>query len=147
MWLMGKSKFWVWVESELEEWEVRWVRSVLSHELEHRRNRNHECRKLASPTLAIAIADVMTGFTWLITFLGDTLLCSNVPDSFPRCGTGSGHMRLMQTVHAQWPGLNPRLFVASNGTSENRSCCSCQFTDKRAESEYYNESDVVLCIR
>jgi len=38
-------------------------------------NRNHECRKVASLTLAIAIADVMTGFTWPIKFLGNKLLC------------------------------------------------------------------------
>ena len=56
----GKFKISAWVESELEAWEVNWARIVLRHELEHHQNRNHECRKVASLTLAIAIADVMT---------------------------------------------------------------------------------------
>ena len=67
---------------------------VLNHELEHSRNQNHGYRKVVSLTLAIAIADVMTGFTWLIKFLGDKLLYGHVPDPVPRCGTGSGHARL-----------------------------------------------------
>ena len=36
--------------------------------------------------------------TWLIEFLGDKLLCGHVPDPFPRCGTGSGHARLVVTM-------------------------------------------------
>jgi len=39
MWLTAKFKSSVWVESEPEAWEVSWVRSVLSHELEHSRHR------------------------------------------------------------------------------------------------------------
>ena len=70
---------------------VCWARSVSSHELQHSRNRNCECRRVKSLTLAIAIT---TGFTWLIKFLGDKLLYGHVPDSFPRCGIGSGHVRL-----------------------------------------------------
>jgi len=41
----------------------------------------------------------MTGFTWLIKFLGDKLLCGHVPDPFPRCGIGSGHPRLAECMH------------------------------------------------
>ena len=55
MWLMGKFKISVWVEHELEAWEVRWTRSILSYELEHSRNRNHECRNVASLTSVNAI--------------------------------------------------------------------------------------------
>jgi len=29
-----------------------------------------------------------------IKFMGDKLLCAQVPDPFPRCGIGSGHTRL-----------------------------------------------------
>ena len=54
-WLTGKFKISVWVESEPEVWEVYWARSVLSHELEHNRNRNRGCRKVVSFTLLIAI--------------------------------------------------------------------------------------------
>jgi len=36
--------------------------------------------------------------TSLIEFLGDKLLCGHVPDPFPRCGTGSGHVRLVVTM-------------------------------------------------
>ena len=75
MWLTGKFNFSVWVESELEAWEVCWARSVLSHKLEHSRNRNRECRKVASLTLAIAITAIMTEFTWLIKYRGNKLLC------------------------------------------------------------------------
>ena len=61
-----KIQILVCVESELEAWEVHWARSVLSHELQHSKYQNCECRKVASLTLAIAIADVMTGFTnWI----------------------------------------------------------------------------------
>ena len=61
------------------------------------RNWNRECRKIASLTLAVAIADVNSrlGFTWLIKFLGDKLLCGHVPDPFPRYEIGSGHARLV----------------------------------------------------
>ena len=55
MWLTGKFKLLVWVECGLDAWEVRWARSVLSHELENSRNRNRRCRKVASLTLVIAI--------------------------------------------------------------------------------------------
>jgi len=48
VWLTGKFKVSVWVESQLEAWEVRWARSVLSHELEHIINWNCECRKVTS---------------------------------------------------------------------------------------------------
>ena len=82
MWLTGKFNFSVWVDSELEAWEVCWARSILSHKLEHSRNRNRECRKVASLTLAIAIAAIMTEFTWLIKYLGDNLLYGHVPDPF-----------------------------------------------------------------
>ena len=91
MWLTGKFKISVWVERKLEVWEVRWMRSVLSLELEHSKNWNRERRNVASPTLAIAIADVMTGFTWLLKFLGDKL-------PFPWCGIGSGHARLQEAI-------------------------------------------------
>ena len=37
------------------------MRSVLSHKLEHSRNRNREHSKVACPTLAVATVDVMTG--------------------------------------------------------------------------------------
>jgi len=93
-WLTRKFKISVWVESELEAWEVRWARSVLSHELEHSRNQTHECKKIPILTLAIAIADIMTGFTWQTKYLGNKLLYDHVPDSFPWCGIGSGHTRL-----------------------------------------------------
>ena len=72
--------------------------SVLSHEPEHSRNRNCRYRKVASLTLAIAIADVTTRFTSPIKFLGDKLLCGHVPDAFLRCGIGSGHVRLLFTM-------------------------------------------------
>jgi len=55
MWLMGKFKISVWVDREFEAWEMRWARSVLSHELEHSRNWNCGCRKVASLTSAIAM--------------------------------------------------------------------------------------------
>jgi len=38
--------------------------------------------------------DVMTGFMWLIKFLGNKLLYGHVPDPFPQCRIGSGHTRL-----------------------------------------------------
>jgi len=45
------------------------------------------------------------------------------------------------------------LCVAQNGvvlelcrTAASQNCHSYQFTDKRAERDYYNESDVVLCV-
>jgi len=44
-----------------EWWEVNRVRSGLTRELDHSRNRNHECREVASLTLAIAITNIMTG--------------------------------------------------------------------------------------
>ena len=72
------------------------MRSVLSHELEHSRNRN--CRKVASLTMAIVIAGVMTGFIRLIKFLGNKLLCGHVQDPFPRCRIGSGHARLSSSL-------------------------------------------------
>ena len=104
MWLTGKFKISVWVESELKAWEMRWARS---HKLEHGRNRNRECRKVASHTLAIAIADVMIGFTWLIKFLCDMFLYGHIPDPFPRCGIGSGRARLgdegvLARAHAEY---------------------------------------------
>ena len=78
----GKIQNSVCVASKLEVCEVRWARNVLNHELQHSRNRNRKCRKVTSLTSAIAIADIMTGFTWLIKFLGDKLLCGHVADSF-----------------------------------------------------------------
>ena len=90
----GKFKISAWLESELETWKVNRARIVLSHELEHHWNWNHRCRKVASLTLVIAIADIMTGFTWLIKFLGNKLLYGHVPDPFPLCGTWSDHVGL-----------------------------------------------------
>jgi len=55
VWFTGRFKISVRVEHELEAWEVRWGRSVLSHELKSNRNRNRECRKVTGLTLAIAI--------------------------------------------------------------------------------------------
>ena len=55
VWFTGRFKISVWVEHELEAWEVRWGRSVLSHELKSNRNRNRGCRKVTGLTLAIAI--------------------------------------------------------------------------------------------
>jgi len=58
MWLMGNFSL-----SGEKTWSVRSEPSkiVLSHELVHYWYRNHECKKAASLTMVIAIADVMTG--------------------------------------------------------------------------------------
>jgi len=50
--------------------------------------------KIASLTLLITIADIITGFTRQIKYLGNKLLYDHVPDTFPWCGIGSGHTRL-----------------------------------------------------
>ena len=84
MWLTGKFEISVWVECGLEAWEVRWAKSVLSHELEHSRNQNRGCRKVKS-YVGDCHCNIMTGFTWLIKFLGGKLLYGHVPDPFPRC--------------------------------------------------------------
>jgi len=52
----------LWVERKFEV-ESEQSKKRLSQELEHSRNWNHECRKVASLTLAIAITDITTGFT------------------------------------------------------------------------------------
>jgi len=38
-------------------------------ELEHSRNQNCECRIITRLTSVIAIADIITGLTWLIKYL------------------------------------------------------------------------------
>jgi len=62
-WWMEKFKISVWMESKCEVWEVNWVKSILSHELEHSRNQNRECRNV-------------TSLWWLLL------------DDFPLCGMG-----------------------------------------------------------
>jgi len=42
-------------------------------------------QKIASLTLVIAIADIMTGFTWQNKYLGNKLLYDHVPDPFLWC--------------------------------------------------------------
>ena len=83
-WLTRKFKISVWVESDLEAREVRWATSVLSHELEHSRNRNRECRKsqvllwwLPSLTSRLDLHD------WIYMYLGNKLLYGHVPYLFP----------------------------------------------------------------
>jgi len=46
------------------------------------------------------------------------------------------------------------LRVAQNGivlelcrTAPSQNCHSCQLADKRAERGYYNENDVILCVK
>jgi len=46
------------------------------------------------------------------------------------------------------------LCVAQNGIvlelrriAASQNCYSCQFANKRAERGYYNESDIVLCVK
>ena len=102
MWLTWKFKISVWVEREFEAWEVRWARSVLSHELEHSRNQNRRCRKVASLISAIAIVTSWPDLHWLIKFLGDKLLYGHIPDPFPRCRIGSDHTRLTTRWGTGW---------------------------------------------
>ena len=80
-----------WLESERESWEVNQVRIVLSHELEHYRNQNCECRRVASLTLAIAIADVRLDYmtNWIPGWQAALWPC---PRPLP---SGSGHVRLV----------------------------------------------------
>ena len=42
---------------------------------------------------------------------GDTLLYGHVPDPFPQCGIGSGHARLMLTMHRRHGGYHMRLML------------------------------------
>jgi len=46
------------------------------------------------------------------------------------------------------------LFVAQNGimldfcrSAASQNCHSCQFADKQAERDYYDKSDVILCMK
>jgi len=50
--------------------------------------------------------------------------------------------------------LNLDLSCVENGVvlelcriTASRNCHSCQFANKRAERDYYNESDIVLCVK
>ena len=101
VWLTGKfknfglSRAWTWSvrsmprEKCLESWaETQWKSKLWM-------------QKIASLTLAIAIADIMTGFTWLIKFLGNKLLYGHVLDP---CGIGSGHARLTNHIHPRSHG-------------------------------------------
>jgi len=74
---MGEFQIWVWVERRQKwtEWEASWP-----HELEH--SRNHKSIKAASLTLAITIANIMTGLHNYPP--DDKLLNYHVPDPFPR---------------------------------------------------------------
>lgn len=77
-WLMGRVKIWWLVESELEPWEVSWLMSLNTVEIESVRQLSH------------TITNVMTRINFRETS------CSMVMSQSPSF-QGSGHMRLELT--------------------------------------------------
>ena len=94
---------WYQKREKCTEQEVSWDMSWKTVEIEIASAENRKS------TLVIAIADIMTGFTWLIKYLGNKLLYSHVPDLLPWCGIGSGHTRLgwyRVYIHHMHPRFN-----------------------------------------
>ena len=92
----GKFKISAWVESELEAWEVNWVRIGLSHRLEHYRNQNHKSGRVASLWWLLSLMswlDYMNN--WIPGQHAVLWLC---PRPLPLVQNGSGHARLAEGV-------------------------------------------------
>ena len=88
-WLTRKFKISVWTR-------VNWA-SVLSHELQQSsKSRVHQGRKSYFGDCYRWCHDWIT---WLIKFLSSKSLYGHVPDPFPHCGMGSGHVRLHLGLH------------------------------------------------
>ena len=124
-WLTRKFKISVWVESELEAWEVRWATSVLSHELEHSRNRNRKCRKsqvllwwLPSLTSRLDLHDEI----YMYMYLCNKLFYGHVPELFPWCRI---HTRLGWYMKGLYTSYAPKALTEFGWSRESQLKAVC----------------------